>query len=416
MVNAPEQVIQQVGECIGCQINPADAKSIAVSCQWMNDSVETGLPDAAHAQMGHPQQANKTSEFANDPPSIHLSRLTPEQTGRLTTDTRKWLEKYDYITPAYPGGDASKAIVINIQGGIKMCMPASLTQRSTYILLEQEDWFEPEIRFLRQWIMPGMRCADIGAEFGCYALSLSQCVGSEGMVWALEPDDGMADLLYHSIGLNRMDHCHLIRMTTSKQQGAVRIHSENDEEVSIIASDDASGQWIATGRIDDFAERNGGWQTLDFIRINAEHLAGDVLEGGQTLLRQHSPLLMIASTTQYMDLITQLAELEYAPYHLLPNLHLLASFDVHATTTQPLNLFFCKKDRAKKLRQSGYLVHSDMLQRITQVPKKNIWQQYSCQFPYIGRLASTWNLDSTTEIPETMAYRNVLNMAASACQ
>ncbi len=40
-------------------------------------------------------------------------------------------------------------MVLNVRGGARICVPAVLNQITPYILLEQEDWFEDEIRFVR---------------------------------------------------------------------------------------------------------------------------------------------------------------------------------------------------------------------------------------------------------------------------
>ena len=48
--------------------------------------------------------------------------------------------------------------------GVTIALPDNLSVISTYVLLEQHDWFEDEIRFLRALIKPGMRALDVGAD------------------------------------------------------------------------------------------------------------------------------------------------------------------------------------------------------------------------------------------------------------
>ena len=66
--------------------------------------------------------------------------------------------------------------------GVTIALPDNLSVISTYVLLEQHDWFEDEIRFLRALIKPGMRALDVGANFGVYTLALAHAVGSTGRV------------------------------------------------------------------------------------------------------------------------------------------------------------------------------------------------------------------------------------------
>ena len=59
--------------------------------------------------------------------------------------------------------ETAEDLVLNVRGGARLQVPASLDRITTYVLLEQEDWFEEEIRFVRHWMRPGMRAIDVGA-------------------------------------------------------------------------------------------------------------------------------------------------------------------------------------------------------------------------------------------------------------
>ena len=91
---------------------------------------------------------------------------------------------------------------INIRGGIHVCVPDTIQLMTPYVLLEQEDWFEDEIKFLRHVIQPGQDVIDIGANYGVYTLTLANLVGAAGHVWAFEPASMTATLLAASIAAN----------------------------------------------------------------------------------------------------------------------------------------------------------------------------------------------------------------------
>ena len=55
---------------------------------------------------------------------------------------------------------------------------------TTYVLLEQETWFEKELPFLMQYLQPGMTAVDIGANAGVYSLPMARAVGPTGLVFA----------------------------------------------------------------------------------------------------------------------------------------------------------------------------------------------------------------------------------------
>ena len=48
-------------------------------------------------------------------------------------------------------------LYVRISGGVVVGVPESYVYLTTYVLLEQEDWFEREIRFVRRFLRPGMR-------------------------------------------------------------------------------------------------------------------------------------------------------------------------------------------------------------------------------------------------------------------
>ena len=95
---------------------------------------------------------------------------------------------------------------ITLVDGIRIIVPESLNLITTYVLREQEDWFEDEVKFLRQLIKPGLRVIDVGANYGVYTLSMAKLVGPAGRVWAFEPASTTAGLLTASIAANNFSH------------------------------------------------------------------------------------------------------------------------------------------------------------------------------------------------------------------
>jgi len=69
---------------------------------------------------------------------------------------------------------------------------------STYVLLEQGDWFEAELDLLRVLVQPGDCMLDLGCNIGVYALSAAQRVGDTGRVIAIEENKETFRLLEKS--------------------------------------------------------------------------------------------------------------------------------------------------------------------------------------------------------------------------
>ena len=70
-----------------------------------------------------------------------------------------------------------KSLHIRTSDRITHAVPPRLDSITTYVLLEQETWFEKELNFLRHWLKPGMTAIDIGANLGIYALPMARWVG-----------------------------------------------------------------------------------------------------------------------------------------------------------------------------------------------------------------------------------------------
>ena len=56
-------------------------------------------------------------------------------------------------------------IIVELVDGTKVVVPDSLELITSYVLQEQRDWFEDEIKFLRELVQPGDVVVYIGANY-----------------------------------------------------------------------------------------------------------------------------------------------------------------------------------------------------------------------------------------------------------
>ena len=94
------------------------------------------------------------------------------------------------------------ATVLNLVDGVRVVVPDSLNLITPYVLREQLDFFEDELRFVRQLLQPGQKVVDIGANYGVYTLPMAKKVGATGHVWAFEPTSSTAEFLAQGIAAN----------------------------------------------------------------------------------------------------------------------------------------------------------------------------------------------------------------------
>src|ERR1700731_2524476 len=91
---------------------------------------------------------------------------------------------------------------LRLSDQVTLAVPGRLDSITTYVLLEQERWFEKELSFLSRWLKPGMTAIDIGANLGVYSLPLARLVGPQGRVFAYEPGREARNLLARSRTIN----------------------------------------------------------------------------------------------------------------------------------------------------------------------------------------------------------------------
>lgn len=311
-------------------------------------------------------------------------------------------------------------ITLELVDGVRVVVPDSLNLITTYVLSEQRDWFEDEIKFLRRLIRPGQKVIDIGANCGVYALTLANLVGPTGRVWAFEPASSTANLLAAGIAANGFTHLDLIRNALSSAPGTAQLSiNENSELNELVRGTQPVGvtETVSCVTLDDSMTRYG-WKGIDFIKIDAEGEEANILRGGARFLASESPLIQyeIKATTMNLELVDRFAELGYSSYRLIPGIDVLVPFNRgEAIDGYLLNLFCCKPDRAAHLAAQGFLVEAGadtLAVRPTAIPTLSNsadphgWRRTLAALPYGALLAGEW----TQQAPgnETSAVEEAL--------
>lgn len=243
-------------------------------------------------------------------------------------------------------------LFLPLPDGAMIAVPPRLTCMTTYVLLEQKDWFEPDIVFLRHALQPGMKVIDIGANFGVYTLSIAQKIGREGTVWAFEPANGTADYLAQSIEKNNFHHVHLERAAVSAHEGEGLLFHDRREELfqvdmtGTMGNGDHPHEKIALQTLDGFMARQGN-PKIDFIKIDAEGHEIEILKGGLEFFFNQHPVVMleVIGPDNYtnLDLVDAFMAADYQIFQLLPSLNILVPTDkININKTIPLNIYALK--------------------------------------------------------------------------
>jgi FkbM family methyltransferase len=287
--------------------------------------------------------------------------------------------------------DPGQLLTLNVRGGARICVPADINQITTYILLEQEDWFEDEIRFVRRWLRPGMRAVDVGASYGIYTAAMARAVGVTGRVWAFEPTPQVADCLQRGLDLDVSSHVAVSRSAVSGRSGTLAFAAGANSELNAVGPSGATLQ-VPSVTLDQMSAAQD-WQGIDFLKLDVEGHELEAIRGGAAFFDAASPLVMLeVKADNRFDLraLDLLQDSGYGAYRMLPGPLMLVPFDRHGAVDEfLLNLFACKEGRARELAAAGFLATLEVPPGSAGA-EKAAWADYAASAPYARAFAANW--------------------------
>jgi len=309
--------------------------------------------------------------------------------------------------------------ILEIVGKVKICCPMGGNLMTPYILREQQDWFEDEIKFLREIVRPDTKFIDVGANYGLYSLSIANLC-RDGHVWSYEPGSETAGYLRESIAANHFQNVTLIGKALSNKAGVGRLLTGDNSELNALTNidDQGRGEQVELTTLESESTHHD-WKRIDIVKIDAEGHELQVLEGGIQFFTAASPLVMCeikASMNVDFTPVNFLLSHGYRAYRVIPGLQALAPQDFNAQVDDfQLNVFSCKPDRAAELRARNRLVMSPASSggNIPQVAVA--WPEFLRGFRYGEALVDEW-LDRSRKYPEEKwsEYETALNLYALA--
>jgi FkbM family methyltransferase len=225
-------------------------------------------------------------------------------------------------------------------------------------LLEQECWFEKEMKLLRYWLRPGMSVIDIGANLGVYSLPMALLVGRTGHVFAYEPGQESRTLLERSRELNAAVNLTILPFALSDREREGRLVFGGSSELNALG-ESGVGETVRITSLDS-EDAARGWPSPDFVKIDAEGEEERIIAGGRNFFDRHSPLVMFeikAGDNVNQNLRALFPAIGYRLFRQLGEAPILVADDPQQPLDgYELNLFAAKPDRVETLSQQGFLV------------------------------------------------------------
>lgn len=288
---------------------------------------------------------------------------------------------------------------------IDIFVPDSLKMMTTYILIEQLDWFEDEIKFLNKFIYKDNNVIDIGANYGVYTLTLAKLIGDKGHVFSFEPCSETRKFLKKSIDANNYKNVTVNKHGLSNKKQVANLSINKDSEINTVTKETSlKGNYekISLSNLDSFIE-SYGWKDIDFIKIDAEGQESNIIAGGKEFFKINSPLVQYEVKDKEsfnFSLIKEFESIGYYTYRLVPGLEILVPWDDIQFDDYILNLFCCKEDKANKLSAKSLLINKSSLgqdnsNKFNQIfkeliSKKTFYDNINISIPYINFLMPYW--------------------------
>ena len=139
----------------------------------------------------------------------------------------------------------------------------------------------------------GQTVVDVGACIGYYTLIMSQIVGSDGKVYAFEPDpDNYETLLKNTEGYDNIV-CVNAAVSKADGKGKLSLSKSNlgDHRLGFNGNDRESVD-VDVVSLDEYFARRGKKVKVDFIKIDAQGVEGDVIKGAKQLIKRSKGLSM----------------------------------------------------------------------------------------------------------------------------
>ena len=173
----------------------------------------------------------------------------------------------------------------------------------TYIgssLIAYGEWGDAEVRLFNRLLRAGDVVIEVGANIGSHTVPISKAVGPTGAVHAFEPQRLVHQLLNANLALNDCINVFPQRKAVGRSIGYVDIcdvspnHSMNygNVTVGVVYDMDWRMENVPLISVDSLT-----LPRVDFLKIDAEGMDLQVLEGAVETLNAHRPVVFVETTS-----------------------------------------------------------------------------------------------------------------------
>lgn len=179
------------------------------------------------------------------------------------------------------------------------------------------EYSKVEVGFLCKVVQPGMTVVDVGANIGATAVPMGKVLAESGLLVAFEPQLVLNKILTANLVMNECYTSQVIRALAGNKPGQVKVpvydYSKNNNYGAIGIE---SWKGMEQGNVTPIVPIDSlGLEECHFMKIDAEGMEQQVLEGAVGTIEKFHPLMFVENDREEggRELIRYIKELGYRP-------------------------------------------------------------------------------------------------------
>ena len=291
----------------------------------------------AHDSYRHIYSKARKIDPSNPDIDLRIGLLMALQARLKNVKTQDESIKFLEIADSKLDNERSKVALALAKGDLKeLSLPYDLARIhlypdleniTTYVLLEQGDWFEKsDLNLFRSIIRPDDTIFDLGANVGPY--SISAAARTDGKVIAVEPALQTFELLNKSA--SQFSNMTAIHAAISDKPGmAFLSHDGPSENFKLSDNNETPGEKVPLVTVDDIAAEYG-IESVDIIKMDVEGHELKALAGAKKIISNGSPIIFYEVkhlNDLHLELVDAFEELGYDSYFALPDAKTIVKYN-----------------------------------------------------------------------------------------
>jgi FkbM family methyltransferase len=177
----------------------------------------------------------------------------------------------------------------------------------TRAIIRRGHWEPLETAVFIDLLKPGAMVVDAGANFGHYALTAANIVGSDGQVIAFEPHPKTFGLLAANAALLSTDNLRAIQAGLSDTSGEITLYADaaNPGGHSFfewnVRRSDGIKETVPVYSLDAFLQKELPGKRLDVLKMDVQGFEMNLLNGARETITNHKPSVLCEITPEALQ-------------------------------------------------------------------------------------------------------------------